>query len=232
MAYIPKCGSGNALVAVWSGAAAGVSSVRLFNPAGQGNVPVALTNLASGGCVSDVDGGVHQAIVASAAAGDPAMFVLTGTQQSQAIAIKKNAGTGFIQIETGEHRFVGTRLEAEGTVVFEAVLAQSGGAFTIVERAELAAAAPPGTVIGGRVDTDAATDLLWDISVPLTRRKLFQVSLAKQVLGAPLTAITSGPSSTGLNDSVGFVVGDLNGKGADEVVLFTANGATIYSPDR
>ena len=88
-----------------------------------------------------------------------------------------------------------------------------------------------GTIIGGRVDTDAATDLLWDISVPLTRRKLFQVSLGKQVLGAPLTAITSGPSSTGLNDSVGFVVGDLNGKGADEVVLFTANGATIYSPD-
>jgi hypothetical protein len=28
-----------------------------------------------------------------------------------------------------------------------------------------------------------------------------------------------------------FVVGDLNGNGADEMVLFTQSAVTIYSPD-
>lgn len=154
--------------------------------------------------------------------------------QSDAISIKKNAGTGFITTETGEQRFVGTRLEAEGTVVFEAVLVKQGTSFGLVERAELAAAAPPNTIISGKLDADSGVDLLWDISIPLTKRKLFQVSLSELVLGAPLTAITSGNaiSTSAATDDVEFVVGDLNMRGVDDVLLYTASGATIYSPDQ
>ena len=238
LVYIPKCSSAQttALVAVASGVAAG--TVRFFTPDGGGNILApSLANLSSGGCVSDIDGSLHQAVVATQLSGgnlgDPALFVLSGANmQSQAIAIKKNAGTGFIATESGEQRFVGTRLEAEGTVVFEAVLAKVGATFALVERAELAAAAPPASIVSGKIDADAGYDLIWDIGVPLSQRKIFQISLSKQVLGVPLTAITSGPTGTGINDAAGFVVGDLNAKGVDEVILFSANAATIYSPDQ
>ena len=236
--YVPKCSGAASIVAVSSGLASATSTVRFFNAAGLGNIAAPmLTALASGGCVSDVDNTVHQAIVATlltgTLVGDPSLFVLTGmAMQSQAIAIKKSAGTGFITTETGERRFVGTRLEAEGTVVFEAVLVKQGQSFGLVERAELAAAAPPNTIASGKLDADSGFDLVWDITVPLTRRKLFQVSLSEQVLGTPLTAITSGGTSTGITDTVEFVVGDLNMRGVDEVLLFSANSATIYSPDQ
>jgi hypothetical protein len=240
LVYIPKCSGAQAtaLVAVSAGLATAVSAVKFFTPDGGGNIAApGLTNLSSGGCVSDIDGSLHQAAVATQVSGgnlgDPALFVLTGANmQSQAIAIKKNAGTGFIATEGGEQRFVGTRLEAEGTVVFEAVLAKTGATFGLVERTELAAAAPPSSIISGKIDADGGYDLMWDIGVPLSTRKIFQMSLSKQVLGAPLTAITSGPAAVGISDAVGFVVGDLNNKGVDEVVLFTANAATIYSPDQ
>ena len=238
--YVPKCSAAQAtaLVAVASGLANAISTVRVFTPDGGLDILVPnLANLTSGGCVSDVDGTLHQGVVATQVSGttlgDPALFVLSGANmQSQAIAIKKNAGTGFIATEGGEQRFVGTRLEAEGTVVFEAVLAKVGASFGLVERAELAAAAPPTSIISGKIDADGGFDLVWDIGVPLSQRKLFQMSLSKQVLGVPLTAITSGPTMAGISDAVGFVVGDLNMRGVDEVLLFTANTATIYSPDQ
>jgi len=222
VAYIPACGGGAAVVAVGSSAA-----VQLFTPAGSNPKTLpGFSALSSGGCVSDVDGGQHQAIVAVNGTGDPMLFLLDSL--GTGIAIKKNAGTGFIATESGEQRFVGTRLEAEGSVVFEAVLAGAN----LVERAERAAAAVPTTIASGRIDADTGYDLLWDIEVPLTGRKIFQMTLAKQVLGVPLTAITSGPNGAGVANGVGFLVADLNGKGVDEVILYTAAGATIYSPDQ
>lgn len=224
VAYIAKC-SGAAIVAIGT-----TASVQLFTPAGGSATTLAgFSELSSGGCVSDVVGTQHQAIVAVSGTGDPMLFVLNGFGAPNAgIAIKKNAGTGFIATESGEQRFVGTRLEAEGSVVFEAVLSGAN----LVERAELASAAVPTSIASGRIDADAGYDLLWDIEVPLTGRKIFQMTLAKQVLGVPLTAITSGPGGAGVANGVGFIVGDLNGKGVDEVILYTAVGATIYSPDQ
>lgn len=229
--YVPKCSGVTALVAVASLSPTLASTIRVLTPSASVNVQLnGVTDLASAGCVSDIDGTVHQALVATTIGGDPALFVLLGSnQKSAAIAIKKNAGTGFITTETAERRFVGTRLEAEGTVVFEAVLVKQGNDFGLVERSELAAAAPPNTIVNGRIDSDVGTDLVWDISVPLTRRKLFQVSLSKQVLGTPLTAITSGSATLGISDTVDFVVGDVTGDGLDDVVLYTQLGVTIYS---
>jgi hypothetical protein len=78
---------------------------------------------------------------------------------------------------------------------------------------------------------------MWDMGIS-ARRRVFQVSLAKQVGGDPLTAMTSGPGalSTATATPTDFVVGDLDGtgsdgNGSDEMVLFTQSAVTIYSPD-
>jgi hypothetical protein len=117
-------------------------------------------------------------------------------------------------------------------VVFEAVLAPLGTSYTLVERTELDAAAPPERIIGGRLDRDADTDLMWDMGIG-ARRRAFQVSLAEQVAGAPLTALTSGPVaiSTAVAGSAEFTVADLNAKGSDEMILYTQSAVTIYAAD-
>jgi hypothetical protein len=74
---------------------------------------------------------------------------------------------------------------------------------------------------------------MWDM-VAGARHRLFQVSLARQVSGAPLTAITSGPlapNATTATPATDFLVGDLDGKAPDEIVLVTASTVTIYSAD-
>jgi hypothetical protein len=74
---------------------------------------------------------------------------------------------------------------------------------------------------------------MWDI-VGGARRKLFQVSLAEQVSGAPLTAITSGPAGpTGatITAPIDFLTGNLDGQRTDKLVLFTPGMVTIYAPD-
>src|SRR5262249_49438212 len=121
---------------------------------------------------------------------------------------------------------------ATGTVVFEAVLAQQGSSYMLVERTEVEAAAPPEKIIAGKLDNDPDTDLMWDMGIG-ARRRVVQGSLAEQVGGAPLTALTRGPGelSTATASPTDFVVGDLNGKGADEMILFTQSAVTIYSPD-
>jgi hypothetical protein len=147
----------------------------------------------------------------------------------------KFTGSGFVTIESQgviEKRFAGTRLQATGTVVFEAVLAPQGTSYMLVERTEVEAAAPPEKIIAGKLDLDSDTDLMWDMGIG-TRRRVFQVSLAEHVGGAPLTAMTSGPGGVTATTATptDFVVGDLNGKGADEMILFTQSAVTIYSPD-
>jgi hypothetical protein len=145
----------------------------------------------------------------------------------------KLTGSGFVAVESHgvlEKRFAGTRLQATGTVVFEAVLAPEGGSYKLVERTEVEAAAPPSKIIGGKLDKDADTDLMWDIAAG-NRRRVFQVSLAKHVSGVPLTAMTSGPVGSTAAAMADFIAGDLNGRHTDELVLFSPGAVTIYSAD-
>jgi hypothetical protein len=112
------------------------------------------------------------------------------------------------------------------------VLAPGVSGFELIERTEVEAAAPPVKIIAGKLDRDGDTDLMWDMAVG-TRRRLFQVSLAKQVGGAPLTAITSGPGAIATANAsvIDFLAADLNGHGSDETIVFTSSGVTIYTPD-
>ncbi len=196
----------------------------------------------SGGCVHDVDKNEHQAVFLSGSVIgtlDEADLILTTAPATQMpIGSTKLPGSGFVAVETQgvlEKRFAGTRLQAAGTVVVESVLAaesavaSGNGTFKLVERTEVDAAAPPGKIIGGKLDQDGDTDLMWDMAAG-ARRRLFQVSLAEQVNGEPLTAITGGAmASTAV--AVDFVAGDLNGRHTDEIVVFSSSTVTIFSAD-
>jgi hypothetical protein len=238
--YIPRCAdnSNQALVAVQTGTALGVNNqVRIFSVAGAPS-PSGPSDgeVFSGGCLHDVDRKEHQGVVVAGPGGDAGLELITpGSQTLTPIVSAKFTGSGFVTIATQgmiEKRFAGTRLQATGTVVFEAVLAPQGTSYMLVERTEVEAAAPPEKILAGKLDRDGDTDLMWDMGIG-ARRRVFQVSLAKQVGGDPLTAMTSGPGAlaTATANPTDFVVGDLNGKGADEMMVFTQSAVTIYSPD-
>jgi hypothetical protein len=233
--YVPRChdNSANALVGIQSGTAL-ASQEQLYTLAGNavGTAPND-GELFSAGCIADVDKVEHQAVVVTGTSGDPVLVLIAGASQMQ-ITGARLTGSGFVAVETQgmvEKRFAGARLQATGTVVFTAVLAPDNGGFKLVERTEVEAAAPPSKILGGKLDQDDDTDLVWDMTA--ARRHVFQVSLAKHVSGVPLTAITSG--SVAISSAVAaasdFLVGDLNGHRTDELILFTQGAVTIYSPD-
>jgi hypothetical protein len=226
------------MVGVQTGAALGVANkVRFYTPVGGalGTGPFD-GEVFAGGCIHDVDKREHQGVVVAGASGDAGLALITpGTATATPIAGSKLTGSGFVTIATQgttEKRFAGTRLQATGTVVFEAVLAPGVSGLELVERTEVEAAAPPVKILAGKLDRDDDSDLMWDMAVG-TRRRLFQVSLAKQVGGAPLTAITSGPGAivTANASVIDFLAADLNGHGTDETIVFTSSSVTIYTPD-
>lgn len=247
--YVPRCqlGAPTALVAVQTGAVASTANkVRFYTVSGV-PAPAPLNTamdgeVLSGGCVHDVDQKEHQGVVASgpAVAGgatDTTLGVLTLITPAglAPVAGSRLTGSGFVTVTTQgvtEKRFAGTRLQATGTVVFEAVLAPDAGSFKLLERTEVDSAAPPGKIIAGKLDRDGDTDLMWDMVVGL-RRRLFQVSLAEQVRGTPLTAMTSGPGagSTTATGGLDFTAADVNGHGSDEMIVFSAANVTIYAAD-
>ncbi|HET7502909.1 MAG TPA: hypothetical protein VFK02_17940 [Kofleriaceae bacterium] len=236
--YVPQCRENSAmpLVGVETGAGTvGVlDKVAFFTATGsQISAPVD-GEVLTGGCMDDVDAKEHQAVVVSGSGGDAALVLVTLAGQMQPIPGTKLTGSGFVSAQTQgviEKRLAGTRLQASGTVVFEAVLAAAGASYKLVERTEVEAAAPPNKIVGGRLDQDDGTDLMWDMSA--VRRRLFQVALSEQVGGAPLTAITSGPSATPTTSAAtaDFLVGDLDGQSTDEIIVFTDSAVTIYSAD-
>lgn len=234
--YIARCKQNavTALVGVESGVAA-ATEVRYYTPAGvQVGAGPAPGEVFAGGCVADVDKVEHQAVVAVGLIGDPALYVLAGGTQI-AVGTSKLTGSGFItSVSQGmtEARFAGTRLQASGTVVFQAVLAPEGAGFKLVERSEVEAAGPPVKIVAAKLDQDGDTDLIWDIAI--ARRRMYQVALAKQVDGAALSAITSGPanaSTTASGITPDFYVADLNGHGAAELILVGPAALTIFTPD-
>ncbi|HEY0190330.1 MAG TPA: VCBS repeat-containing protein [Kofleriaceae bacterium] len=229
--YIPSCSGTAAVVGITTGApllGALTQQEAFYTVAGVRIKPPVLGEIYSGGCVTDVDGNLHQGAMIAGASGDP-MLTLFGASPIS-VPGTRLGGSGFVAVSAGgsvESRFAGTRLQASGTVVFEAVLAPDGSSYKLVERTEVDSAAPPGRIVGGRLDQDGDTDLIWDMTVG-ARRRIFQVSLAEQVGGAALTAMTSGPMGTPAGTAIDFAVGDLDGDGVDEIVLYTASTVTFY----
>jgi hypothetical protein len=231
--YVSGCagGANPALVGIETGTLQ--NKVQFFTPAATAVTQPQIGEVFSGGCVADVDGVEHQGVVVSGLAGDAGLVLITGAGQI-AVAGAKLTGSGFVVAQSAggtEARFAGTRVQASGTVVFEAVLAPDGSSFKLVERSEVDAAAPPTKIVSGELDQDGNTDLMWDMALGV-RRRLFQVALAKQVSGQSLSAITSGPATpTAAPVETDFTVGDLDGQSPDEMVLFTQSTVTIYSAD-
>jgi hypothetical protein len=240
--YIPKCEANpfnlaTALVAVQTGATTLANKLQFFTPAGVSVVAAQLGEVFSGGCVADVDNKEHQAVVVSDGSVDATsslVLITSNPANRMAIPGSKLTGSGFVADVTQgvlEKRFAGTRLQATGTVVFEAVLALEGTTYKLFERTEVEAAAPPAKIIGGKLDQDGDADLMWDMTAG-GRRRVFQVALAKRVSGVPLTAMTSGPVGSTAATMADFLAGNLDGKPADELVLFSSGAITIYATDK
>jgi hypothetical protein len=241
--YAARCpGSATALVGVTTSPpiAVGTSVLETYTFFTPGGIVVSASTSGealSGGCIDGVDGQTRQAVVTTTAAGDPVLSVFGADKSRVPVQDTKLNGSGFIAVSAGgasEQRFAGTRLQATGTVVFEAVLAPTTTAdntpsFKIVERTELDAAAPPLRILSGKLDADADTDLIWDMAAG-ARKRDFQISLAKQLQGAPLTAITSGPPASASTNAIDVAIGDFDGNGIDEIALFTAGNVTFYQP--
>jgi len=232
--YVPRCNVTSNAASVGVQTLDGLGSKRrFFSTTGQPGKEAVAGEVVSAGCVSDVDKVEHQAVVASTGAADPTLTLLSASEPMPLPSTSKLGGSGFVAVATPgvvERRFAGTRLQATGTVVFEAVLAPEGPSYKLVERTEIEAAAPPTKILGGQLDQDGNTDLMWDLAAGV-RRRVFQVSLAKQVAGVPLTAITSGSLVTSLLVATDFTVGNLDGGAADEMIVFTQDSVTIYSAD-
>jgi hypothetical protein len=239
LVYIPRCKANatTALVAVTSGV--GPTSTAYYLPSGAAAGLAPTGEMYAGGCVADVDKQEHQAVVTVGPFGTPpsptaALFVVQGGVLT-AVTATKLTGSGFIATSNqgvAETRFAGTRVQASGVVVVQAVLALEGQSYRLVERSELAAAGAPTKILAGKLDQDADTDLIWDIAVG--RQRLFQMALAKQASGAPMTALTSGPNASLAGTAVipaDFFVADLNGHGTDELIVVTGTSATVYAPD-
>jgi hypothetical protein len=234
--YVPRCADNSLSAVVGVQTSAGAGHKRQFysvTGAADPAHPISDGEVFAGGCVGDVDHLEHQAVLVSNGTGDPALGLLSKDKDPEVIGTAKLSGAGFVAIQRGgvvEKRFAGTRLQATGTVVFESVLARAGGTYKLVERTELDCAALPTKILAGQLDHDGDTDLMWDLGTAL-RRHTYQVSLAKQVSGAPLTAITSGSTPSTVLAQSDFVLANLNGGAADEMIVFTAGQVAIYSAD-
>lgn len=235
--YVPRCRGSSLppLVGITTGTPLGnvvlAERREFFTVAGASNGDISDGEAFSGGCVVDTDNAEHQGVVVSAAAGDPALVLLEPGKRL-IVATPKLSGSGFVAVSAQgntEQRFTGARLQASGTVVFEAVLSAEADGYKLVERTELDAAAPPTRIVGGKLDRDGDTDLIWDMAAG-ARRRFFQASLARRVNGAPLTAMTSGPSGITATTSTDFAVGDFDANGVDEVVIYTPTAVTFYQP--
>jgi hypothetical protein len=240
--YVAKCpGNVIPLVGVNTGPPVAVGNngegYAFFSPGGIAIGALTPGEVLSGGCIDGVDGQTRQAVVLTDAQGATGIAVVNADKSRTMIPDTKLNGSGFIAVSASgasEQRLAGTRLQATGTVVFEAVLSpeviQNTATFRLVERTEVDAAAPPIKILSGKLDQDANTDLIWDMTAGV-RKHDFQVSLAKQVQGDPLTAITSGAQdSSAAGAASDFTIGDFDGNGVDEIVLFTAGSVTIYQP--
>ena len=228
--YIPSCNTGEQAFVAVEGA-----TVDFYLPNGT-YIPSAssVTDILGGGCISIVNGGVLRAVAAvTTNNSDFALYPVSmggGSSGVTPIGSSKFSGAGFITMD-GEQQFAATRFDATGTVVVQDVLTGSAGNYDLLERREVEAASAPIRIAAGQLDNDTDPDLIWNM--PNGLRNLFQVSLAKTVDGAPLTAITSGGATLRMVDTTDtdFVVANLNGKGGDEVVLFSAGNVVIVSPD-
>src|SRR5262249_5301895 len=168
--YVPRCrdNSASALVGIETGPAVADALDKQAFYSTSGALVSGPTDgaILSGGCVCDVDKKEHQAVVIAAANDTVAGLVLINSAgQTLTVPGTKLTGSGFVTAQSQgmiEKRFAGTRLQAAGTVVFQAVLAPDAGSFKLVERSEVDAAAPPNKIIGGKLDRDGDSDLIRD----------------------------------------------------------------------
>jgi len=131
----------------------------------------------------------------------------------------------FASTPSGESQLIGTLFDATGAQLAHYVVEPAeakagviGAKDRLIERSRQVAAAAPRQLVVGKFDADADPDLLWTFT---TRNEVdFQVAYAREALGAPLSALTSIVTPSGLvPQPVALFSTDFNGDGYDELVF-------------
>ena len=110
---------------------------------------------------------------------------------------------------------MGMFFDASGVVMSSWVLLPTGAELRLVERDRVPAAAIPRSVVFGRFDGDAITDLFWDLPSSVLPTSNLQVTYGRKIGPQRLSALSGAEAI--IADAV--LAGDLTGDGADDVVL-------------
>lgn len=127
-------------------------------------------------------------------------------------------GVGFVPGE--EPRMVVSDFDATGAVLSTVIARTSANMSTFVQRTRQPAAAPPVQIIPAQLDADDRVDLVWHFAAGPRAASSIQVAYAREVEGAPLTALFPTGATV-----VELLAADLNGDDFDEAmfVIDTAN---------
>ena len=139
----------------------------------------------------------------------------------QAVAFTDGAGGT-------EHQLIGTTFDASGAQLARWVVEPAsakggavGGKDRLIERTRQVAAASPRQLVIGQFDADGQPDLMWTFAA---RAEVdFQIAYAREVLGAPLSALAAIDTPTGINPQpIALFAADFNGDKFDELVFVFA----------
>ncbi len=123
-------------------------------------------------------------------------------------------GVGFLRAGTvaePEYQMVGTSFDIAGAKLIGWVLRPAGDTYHLIERQTIVAAAPPTTLLSGKLDGDDEPDLLWAIRG--ARTTTLQLSYGQPIEdGSRLSSLV--PLGIEL---ASLDVGDLDGNGFDDV---------------
>ena len=129
------------------------------------------------------------------------------------------AGVGFLP--GAEPRLLAASLDASGVVLSSFVLQPDKDRLDrLVERDRTAAAAFPQHLVVGNFDGDSEPDLFWNITNLVNTAASLQISYAREVAGARLSALSQIIDDLVVIDTV---VADVTGDGHDDVIMTVQN---------
>lgn len=122
------------------------------------------------------------------------------------------SGVGFKRGNAAdEDRLVTSSFDTTGTVLSELIFLDS----KIVERTRISSASIPDRIVSGKFDGDDEADLVWNFAAIIGTQTNFQVSYARTVDNAPLTALT-GPKDVLVDD---MFTAEVTGDAFDDVII-------------
>ncbi len=156
-----------------------------------------------------------------------AVFACSATKSPCSVPLP-SVGQAVAFTSGTERQLIGTTFDATGAQLARWVVepaSAKGGTIgpkdRLIERSRQVAASSPRQLVSGQFDADGVPDLMWSFA---TRTDIeFQIAYAREVLGAPLSALDAIGTPAGLTPQpIGLFATDFNGDKFDELVFVFA----------